>query len=216
MEITWYGHACFELKNNTTTIITDPFDHTLGVKLPELTADIVTVSHDNPRHNATGEISGQFKTLDQPGEYELGGVFITGYAIHPPHPTAKDPLAKRNLVFVYEFDDLTICHLGDIRHVPTQSQVEAFANVDVLLIPVGDGRSLNAAQAAEVIGVIEPAMVIPMHYQIPGIAIPLDPLDKFLKEIGLSSQLQPQAKLKISRDTLPEQIQTIILTPHHQ
>jgi len=72
-------------------------------------------------------------------------------------------------VFLFEFEDITICHLGDLDHVPTQAQVEeSLGEVDVLLVPVGGGESLNAAQASEVISLLEPHIVIPMHYRVKG------------------------------------------------
>jgi len=212
MEISWYGHACFELKKNTVTIVTDPYDDSLGLTLPSLHADIVTVSHDSPRHNAVGLVQGNYKVLDSPGEYEIKKVFIISYTLYSPKADKAKALEDRNVIFVYEIDNLTICHLGDISHAPTQSQVEAVDKVDILLIPVGGGRSLNAAQASEVIGIIEPAIVIPMHYHLPNINIALDPLDKFLKEMGLP-QIEPQAKLKITAGNLPPETQTVILTP---
>ncbi len=211
MEITWYGHACFELKNNTATIVTDPYDDSLGLTPPALHADIVTLSHNNPRHNAVSQVQGNYKVLDSPGEYEIKEVFITGHALYPPKADAATALADRNIIFFYEMDNLTVCHLGDIAHTPTQSQVEAVDQVDILLIPVGSGRSLNAAQASEVIGIIEPAIVIPMHYALPGMTISLEPLEKFLKEMGLA-QIEAQPKLRITASNLPSETQTVVLT----
>ena len=211
MEITWYGHACFQIKTEITTITTDPFDDSLGLPVPKLSANIVTVSHDNPRHNAIQTIEGTPKIFNRPGEYEIQQVFIVGATIY--HPSAKTTAnALKNIVFTYEADGLTICHMGDIRHVPTQRQVEHFANVDILLLPVGNGNSLNASQASEVIGIIEPSIVIPMHYYLPNINIKLDPLEKFIKEMGLPAY-DAIDKLKISKNSLPENTQTIILSP---
>jgi len=212
MEIIWYGHACCALTDDTTTIITDPYDNSLGVELPTLMADIVTVSHDNPRHNAVGAVGGQFKLVDSPGEYEIRQIFISATALYPPQAADRSTVNDRNLVFVYNLDDLTVCHLGDLGHVPNQSQIEGLDNVDILLTPVGGGRSLNAAQAAEVIGLIEPALVIPIHYALPGINVQLDSLDKFLREMG-QSQLEAQNSLKITRRNLPEETQIVVLTP---
>lgn len=208
MEIIWFGHACCALSDEITTIITDPYDESLGLKLPEVTADIITVSHDNPRHNATHLVNGQFKVLNAPGEYEIQGVFVSGSALYP--ETGEKGTEARNVVFVYDIDELTVCHLGDISHVPTQDQIDVLDNVDVLLTPVGGGRSLNAAQASELIALIEPAIVIPIHYAMPNITIPLDPLDKFLKEMG-QTHLEAQPKLKIKRNNLPTETQILVL-----
>ncbi len=213
MEIIWHGHACFELKTLETSIITDPYSESLGLRLPHpMQADIVTVSHDTPHHNAVNLIEDGFKLVNRPGEYEVKEAFIIGSAIFPPAATAKKMTDPRNIVFFFELDDLTVCHMGDIRHVPTQSQLENFENVDILLLPVGNGKSITAGQASETISLIEPSIVIPMHYHLPGITIHMEALDKFIKEMGLAPG-DPQPKLKISHSNLPEDTQTIILAP---
>lgn len=212
MEITWYGHACFQIKTDTTTIVTDPFDASLGLPIPQLSANIVTVSHNNARHNAVQLIEGEPKLLNRPGEYEIQQAFIIGAAIYPPLSKTNRNGDARNIVFTYEADGITICHMGDIRHVPTQNQVENFSNVDILLLPVGNGNSLNASQASDVIGLLEPSIVIPMHYYLPQTNIKLDPLEKFLKAMGLPTQ-ESVEKLKVSKNNLPENTQTVILSP---
>ncbi len=212
MEIIWFGHACCVLKNGAATLVTDPYDDSLGLNLPELEADIVTVSHNNPRHNAVHTVQGPHKVVNRPGEYEIKGVFISGHIISPPETDRSPDADAQNVVFVCEIDDITVCHLGDIRCVPTQSQVEALNSIDVLLIPVGGGRSLNAVQASELISIIDPSIVVPIHYHLPGINISLDPLDKFLKEIG-HSQLETRPRLRLRRSTLPSERQLVVLEP---
>lgn len=212
MDIIWHGHACFEITCDDTTIITDPFEDSLGLAMPELSADIITVSHNSPHHNAIDRVGGQPRVVNRPGEYEIREAFIIGSAIYPPANQAKTMADPRNLVFFIEIDGITVCHMGDIRHVPTQSQMESFSNVDILLLPVGNGKSLTAAQASEAISLIEPSIIIPMHYELPGITIPLEPLDKFLKEMGLPAT-EPASKLRISASNLPDETQTVILSP---
>src|SRR5438128_860122 len=128
MEITWFGHSCFRLvERGVASVITDPYDDSLGYPALKVKADIVTVSHAAPGHSHTEAVKGESHALTGPGEYEIGGVFITGI------PTAKAPVetakkkkvgteSKTNTVFVFDYDGLTICHLGDLDHVPTQAQ----------------------------------------------------------------------------------------------
>jgi L-ascorbate metabolism protein UlaG (beta-lactamase superfamily) len=111
---------------------------------------------------------------------------------------------------VFAFDSLTIVHLGDLNRVPTQSDIEAIGTVNVALVPVGGGSGLNAAKAAEVISLLEPNLVIPMHYATPECILPLDPLNKFLKEMGLN-EVGNQTSLKVTNTTLPEETQVVIL-----
>jgi len=212
MEITWLGHSCFRLRDRTATVITDPYGKDLGLTLPRLRADIVTVSHDASGHNYAKGVKGDFKVINGPGEYEVSGVFVSGLELRGGRKRGKVAQGDvRNTVFLFEFEDLSICHLGDLDIVPSQAQVEeALDAVDVLLIPVGGGKSLNAAQAAEVISLLEPRVVIPMHYKVKGLSLKLDPVDKFLKEMGLDA-VAPQDVLKVSRSGLPEETQLVLL-----
>lgn len=214
MDIIWYGHACFRLKDRNSTVVTDPYDKTLGLPLPRPKADIVTISHSVPHHNHTAGVKGEFKVVDGPGEYEIGGTFITGICMVPSKKNdSRKATTPQNNVFVIYMDDLAICHLGDLDHVPSQNQVEDMGNIDVLLIPVGGGQNaLNAALAAEVISLIEPYIVIPMHYKLPNITIKLDPVDKFLKEMGIA-KTDAVASLRLTQSSLPEETQVVLLEP---
>jgi L-ascorbate metabolism protein UlaG (beta-lactamase superfamily) len=209
MEITWYGHACFRLKDRNTTVITDPYDKTLGLSLPRPKADIVTISHASPHHNHTAGVKGEFQVVDGPGEYEIGGVFITGIHLTGPKKKSNDNAAQNNIYVIY-MEDIAICHLGDLSHVPTQNQVEDLGSIEVLMVPVGGQNALNAAQAAEVISLIEPYIVIPMHYHLPGLTIKLDPVEKFLKEMGLA-KVNTTDTLKLTKSSLPEETQIVLL-----
>jgi L-ascorbate metabolism protein UlaG (beta-lactamase superfamily) len=214
MEITWLGHSCFRLRDRAVAVVTDPYGKDIGLVLPRVRADLVTVSHDADDHNYTRGVKSGFKTLEGPGEYEISGVFVTGLELRGERKKSKEPVNRpRNTVFLFEFEDLTICHLGDLDHVPTQAQVEeSLGEVDVLLVPVGGGESLNAAQASEVISLLEPHIVIPMHYRVKGLDpnVKLDPVSKFLKEMGLDN-VPTQETLKVTHSGLPEETQVVLL-----
>ncbi len=210
VEITWLGHSCFRLRDRAATAVTDPYGKDLGLTLPRVRADIVTVSHDAEDHNNVKGAKGDYRVIDGPGEYEISSVFVTGLELHGDRK-AKKETAPRNTVFLFEFEDLTVCHLGDLNIVPTQAQVEeALSEVDVLLVPVGGGESLNASQAAEVVSLLEPHIVIPMHYKVPGSTANLDQVNKFLKEMGLD-KVTPQESLKVARGSLPDETQVVVL-----
>lgn len=209
MDITWYGHSCFRItERGKIAVVTDPFAETIGLAAPKLKADVVTISHDVPGHNALDMIRTQPYVLRGPGEYEIGGVFITGIALHTVNETAE----QLNVAYLYDYDNLTVLHLGDLAHVPDQSVIEELGQVNVLLVPVGGGNGLKAAQAAEVVALIEPDFIVPMHYELPGLSIALEPVDRFLKAMGVS-KVQEAEVLKISASELPEQPQVIVLTP---
>jgi L-ascorbate metabolism protein UlaG (beta-lactamase superfamily) len=211
MELIWYGHACFRLKDRNITLITDPYDKSVGFNLPRPKADIVTVSHESPHHSYLAGVKGDFKVIDGPGEYEIGGVFITGVNLSTSKKSANDDtLLRLNNVYVIYMDNVAVCHLGDLNQIPTQSQVEDMGSIDVLLVPVGGYNALNAAQAAEVISLIEPLIVVPMHYKLPGAEVKLDPVDKFLKEMGITKP-DIQQTLKLTSSSLPEETQIVLM-----
>lgn len=208
MEITWFGHSCFRLREGGVSVVTDPYDRGLGYTLPRLRADVVTTSHNAPGHAMTAAIKEDPKILSGPGEYEVKGVFITG--IPTWHAPAGSQPKERNTVFLFDFNGLTVCHLGDLGHLLSEQQVEAIDEVDVLLIPIGGHRTIDASQAAEVISQLEPRIVIPMHYQTPAFLGSLDGLDKFLRAMGMSAA-EPQEMLKVSAADLPEETQVVVL-----
>jgi len=211
MEITWYGHSCFRLtERNFATVVTDPFDNkSIGYSSLKLRSDIVTVSHDAPGHNNTEAVKGTSHVIDGAGEFEIGGVFITGVQTDGARKKGKEEGAD-NTVYVFDYDGITVAHLGDLKQVPTQSEIELFGTVNVALVPVGGGGGLNAAKAAEVISLLEPNLVIPMHYSTPATKLSLDALNKFLKEMGLS-KLDAQPSLKVTRSSLPSETHVVVL-----
>ena len=210
MEITWYGLSCFRLtERGLATVVTDPYDHRVaGYEALKLKADIVTISHDAPGHNFSSAVKGNAHTITGPGEFEIGSVFITG--IQTNGHTKKDPDDLRNTLYVFDYEGVNVAHLGDLSRVPTQTEIEALGTVHVALVPVGGGRGLNAAKAAEVISLLEPGIVVPMHYSTPACEIKLAPLSKFLKEMGLGA-VDAQSSLKITKSSIPEETRVVVL-----
>lgn len=207
MEISWYGHSCFRLvERGKATVVTDPFDETIGYELPKLKADIVTISHEAPGHSNASSVKNFQRLIEGPGEYEIGGVFIIGVAMH--NMTAI-PL-KRNVAYLFDYEGLTVAHLGDLDHVPPQSTVELMGPINIALVPVGGGSALNATQAAEVVNLLEPNIVIPMHYKTDATNLELEPVDRFLKEMGVN-RIQQEDTFKVPSN-LPEQTQIVVLS----
>ena len=210
MEITWYGHSCFRLtERGMATVVTDPFDHrTAGYEALKLRGDIVTVSHDAPGHNFISAVKGRTHVLTGPGEFEIGGVFITAVQTNGSHKNAPDE--PRNTLYVFDYDGITVAHLGDVQKIPNQAEIEALGNVSVVLVPVGGGGGLSAAKAVEVVSLLEPGIVIPMHYSTPDSSLKLAPVSKFLKEMGLGD-IEPLPSLKVTQSSIPEETRVVIL-----
>jgi len=210
LEITWYGHSCFRLaERGQVMVITDPYSDDIGLPPLRVKGDaVVTISHNQPGHNNLEVVKNPLYTLTGPGEYEIGGTFISGIDMS----LGAADVAHRNIAYVVRYGDLTVLHLGDLMHVPDQSTIEALGEVTVALVPVGGGNSLKAAMAAEVISLIEPFYIVPMHYELPGLRFPLESVEKFLKEMGVS-KLQEEDSLKVLATSLPEQPQVVVLRP---
>jgi L-ascorbate metabolism protein UlaG (beta-lactamase superfamily) len=215
MEIVWYGLSCFRLmERGMAAVVIDPYDDSVGYGALRLKADIVCVSHDSPGHNCVEAVKGEKRVIRGPGEFEIGGVFITGLATrHKPDPSGKKKKAAvkdANTLYRLDFNGLTVAHLGDLDYVPTQQQIEALGTVNIALVPIGGGGGLNASQAAEVISLLEPSIVVPMHFRTPEVKVRLDSLHKFVKEMGLSTP-KPQDLLKITRSDMPDETHVVVL-----
>lgn len=210
LDITWYGHSCFRItERSRVTVVTDPYSEAVGLPAPtKLKGDIVTISHNSPGHNFVEVVKGHEYVLEGPGEYEIGGVFIYGIPLH----YVDGEQAHHNVGYVIQYDGLTVVHLGDLAHVPDQATIQAMGEVNIALVPVGGGNSLKASEAAEVISLIEPNYIVPMHYALPGLAVELEPVDKFLREMGVS-KVQEEEYLRVTSGSMPEQPQVVVLTP---
>ena len=214
MEITWYGLSCFRLtERNLASVVTDPYDSQVaGYEALKLKADIVTVSHEAPGHSYTSAVKGYSHLINTPGEFEIGDVFITG--IQTNGYGKNDTDEPRNTLYVFDYEGVTVAHLGDLRRVPTQTEIEALGTVHIVLVPVGGGGGLNAAKAAEVVSLLEPGFVIPMHYGTSVCNFKLAPLSKFLKEMGLGT-IKPQPSLKVTKSMIPEETRVVVLEYQH-
>jgi len=208
MEISWLGHSCFRVRGRQATVITDPYPPDLGYSLGKPTAHVVTVSHQHLGHSYVQGIGGGPRLVTGPGEYEISGVLINGIATF--HDRERGKQRGRNTVYLMEVDEVLVCHLGDLGHVLTAGQVEEIGNVDVLLLPVGGVSTINAPVAAEVVRQLEPKAVVPMHYKTEVLSWELEPVDRFLKEIGVK-EINSQPKLSFTRSSLPASTQVFLL-----
>jgi len=179
MKITPLGHSCFLLKESTgTTVITDPYSSDIGITMPAVSADVVTVSHSHYDHNNVKAVSGDPMVINKPGIFEVKGVHIIG--IDTKHDGENGRLRGSNIVFNFRMDGVNICHLGDIGHGPSPLMTEAIGPVDILLVPVGGKYTIDAEIAKEYVDRLMPSVVIPMHYKTEGIELDIDDADAFL------------------------------------
>lgn len=205
MILTWFGQSCFKIQDKQgsegITLVTDPFDKSLGLKVPNFEADIITVSHAHSDHNNVKALRGNPYIINCAGEYDVKGVSIQGVSSYHDEKEGKE--RGENIIYRLLVDSISIVHLGDIGHILDNKQLEILSGADILLIPVGGKYTLNAKKAVEVISQIEPRIAIPMHYKIKNLKVDLDGVDKFTKELGIVPKTEE--KLKISKKDLPQE-----------
>jgi len=192
--------------------VIDPFDETIGLRLPSLEADILCVSHQHHDHNNAKAVSGNPFLIEGPGEYEIKEVYIEG--IPSFHDSSLGKERGLNTIYTIEAEEIRICHLGDLGQKElTEEQLEKIGEIDILMIPIGGVYTIGVKEAVRIMSQIEPNIIIPMHYQIPKLKLKLDGVDKFLKTMGIES-ISPLPKLSIKKkDILSEEAKIIILQP---
>lgn len=208
MEISWLGHSCFIIKGKGKILITDPYYPNLGYSLGQPKADIVTLSHLHPGHSYIEGIANNPKQIKGPGEYEIGGTFITGIATF--HDDEKGEIKGKNTIYLIEIDDMALCHLGDLGHRLTPQLAEELGVIDILFLPVGETSTIPLDIAVEIVGQLNPHVVIPMHYKTDILAMNLQPVDKFLKKMGIRD-LEVKPKLSVTQSSLPANTQVVVL-----
>ena len=145
MRITWFGHACFLIEGQGQRIVTDPFNDEVGYDIPQVEADIVTISHEHWDHNAVDTVGGNPRVVRQPGQLEINGIKIEGIGSY--HDRSQGRERGRKNIYVYTVEGMRVVHLGDLGHLLSEEQIKIIGSVDVLLIPVGGTFTIDADDA---------------------------------------------------------------------
>lgn len=218
MDIKYLGQSCFKLRGKSGSVITDPFDSKMvGLSLPAVSAEIVTVSHQHEDHNQVDKVKGTAQrpeplVLNQPGEYEANGISVIG--VRSFHDDKKGSERGDNVMFVFQIDGIMIAHLGDLGHELSKNQVEELGPIDMLLLPVGGKFTIGPEMAKKTIATLNPSIVIPMHYKAPGMSSMFDELvtvDEFVEKAGFE-QVTRTDKLKIEPAKLPDDTEVVVLS----
>jgi len=212
MNINWYGENCFRIiaqpVKGPVNILIDPPSKESGLRSPKLEADVLLFTNPEAEKN----VSGAYFWASGPGEYDVKEVYMRGVPAET--KTGKSSIASNNTIYAIDAEGIKICHLGLLgdKELSTE-QLDKIGEVDVLMIPVGGGSSLDAQQAVKIMSQIEPKIIIPMNYKIPQIKTELDGVDKFLKILGIKS-LEALPKLSIKqKDISGEEAKVIVLQP---
>lgn len=212
MELIWYGFGCFRMiERGYPTVITDPYEPQKGaIRLPNTTSEIVVSSRilEKPETAEWPGVPGVIHTIAGPGEYEIGGVFITGVPSHRRKKSKR--VLYDNVIYTINQGDVVVCSFGECGEIPNQAQLEVLGRVNVLLIPVGLPDGLTPAMASEIVSLIEPDIVIPTYYDVTGEKSSLKPVKPFLNLMGVDAP-SISTSIKVEPNVLPEATQVILL-----
>jgi L-ascorbate metabolism protein UlaG (beta-lactamase superfamily) len=179
MEITWYGHSCFLIKDSKgRKVLTDPFDNSVGYQKPNVVVDVVTISHNHFDHNFTEGLPGTPSIVNNCGYFNVCDIPING--IPSFHDKVKGAKRGENIIYIYEVDGFRLCHLGDLGHLLTDDDINMIGELDVLFIPVGGNFTVDGKEASDIAKKINSHLVIPMHYKTRAISFPIDGVENFI------------------------------------
>jgi len=200
MTIIWYGQSCFRLEGKNVRVLIDPFSKEIGLRPPRLNDNIYLVTHDHYDHNNVKGVSDESFVIDGPGEYEKAGVQIVGALSY--HDDSQGAERGLNSIYVITMEGIRFCHLGDLGQLKlSDEQVDIIGSIDVLFVPVGGTYTIDGKQAVGIVKQIEPKIIVPMHYKVPGLSEDLADVKIFLKEIGIEPE--EVQNLKINQKSLP-------------
>ena len=212
MIIKWFGQSCFMITSeNGTRILTDPFHNMLGYKLPQLDADIVSVSHNHSDHNNINAVKSTFVHINELGNFSEDGIEIKG--VETFHDKVSGSKRGKNTVYNFNIDGINICHCGDLGHILNFKQIESIGRVDILLLPIGGSATINAFDATQVVKQLKPTIVIPMHYRTKALGlighVLFGTVDKFISVSGLKAK--EYEKLELNKTNMQNYSGVVVL-----
>lgn len=212
MKIKWLGHASFLITSDAgIKIITDPYaPGVFGLNYGEIkeSADIVTVSHEHSDHNNVATVRGKPEVVR--GTAKVKGIEFSGIPSY--HDNAGGSQRGKNTIFCFEVDGIRVCHLGDLGHPLSDKQVAEIGKVDILLVPVGGGPTIDVNVATEVCRKLAPKAIIPMHCKTDKCSFPPYGADDFIQgKEGVTRLNASEAEFK--REKLPATTQIMVLEP---
>ncbi len=217
MQIQYYGDFCFKITakpggraTDDVVLWTDPCDKRSGLRAPVGQADIVLLSHDiEERDRLSGLMKNEPIVLDAPGEYSARGFAIQGLASFRDEESGS----KRgpNTVFTVNVEDMNLCFLGALGHPLTQDSLSHLEHIDILFLPVGNKDTLAAEHLEDTLRKVEPAIVIPMHYKMPGLTLDLNDTKPFCTAVGnCPKDALPKLIVK-AKDLVEKKLEVVLL-----
>lgn len=213
MELTYIGHSCFHIKGKKTSLVIDPYNpEMLGYKMPKQNVRILLNTHNHEDHSYNSQVNHEY-LINNPGEYEIDDVYVTGVQTY--HDDKEGKERGSNTIYSIDIEGINIVHLGDLGHQLDEKAVSKLGVVDILLIPVGGKYTIDSFEASKIISLLEPKIVIPMHYKTDDSKLnELAEISNFLHEMGEKNP-QIEDSLKLQSAPTNEDTKIIILKPSH-
>jgi L-ascorbate metabolism protein UlaG (beta-lactamase superfamily) len=209
MIIRWHGHACFEISNGHT-IVTDPHDgKSIGIKPPQVKADLTLVSHNHFDHNSVKTVNKtSTRSCSVPGKHREFDIEIKGIKAY--HDNTGGEKRGEICIFSFLMDGISFCHLGDLGHILEPEQIKAIGKIDILFVPIGDVFTIGAQEAWKTITLLQPIVAIPMHYRVGGLSLSIQPLDPFLANAERIERVGNE--IHFEREDLPESFEVWVFS----
>lgn len=213
MVITHHGGQCFKVTFGDLTLVFDPISKSGTLPAVRFGADIALVSRNHPDMNGLAEVSFGGKepfAVTGPGEYEKEGITVQGFLTKSEYGLGKGQPEAVNTAYAVKLEGMTLVHLGALSDsaLPPDAK-EAIDEIDILFVPVGGDGVLDAADASKLATLLEPKVVIPMHWS--GMGAPKS-LEQFIKEEGDESEKTEKLTLK-KKDVMDKDGAIIVVTP---
>jgi L-ascorbate metabolism protein UlaG (beta-lactamase superfamily) len=216
MRITWYGHAAFLIETEGLRVILDPYrsPDSGGYEPIAEPADVVIVSHENDRyHSHLGQIVPPFevvRALEIPPE----GVDVRGLHVEAVRVFETPERLPEDEVTIIHFrsEGMHLAFLGDLGHALADAELDPLRGAEIVLAAAGGPPTIDFPEIPGLIDALRPRLVIPMHYKTPGINLNIQPVERFLDVLpGVPVERPGRSWLEVSRETLPEQRQIVVL-----
>ena len=213
MKVKYLGHACFLIVSEQgLRVITDPYTEGGGINYSPIkeAADVVVVSHVHADHNNVSAVRGEPEVVKGSGIKTAKGVQFRGIATY--HDASQGKQRGTNTVFCFSLDGIKLCHLGDLGHLLSQTQIKEIGAVDILFIPVGGFYTIDAAGASRVCEQLKSRVVIPMHFKTPQCTYPIAGVDDFLRNRENVKKMD-SSEAEFRLEELPTVTEIIVLKP---
>lgn len=214
MEILLNGETAFLVKTSSGSAICDPANPEEATYVASSAADdtkVVAVLYSQPQKPSFQKPSStdDAATISRAGEYEVGDLGIRGITLG-----AVDQAGAKHTSTSYRIDSegITVYALGLPTSAPDTNTVRMIGHVDVILLDASR-LTMEPKELTSMISSLEPSLVIANGLN-PESGEPAPALTTLLGELGGGDQQsEPQARVNITRSSLPEDRRVIVLKP---